>query len=73
MAFLDTEPKKDIILKKYPRFTLLGRIKVKDIPEFKRTHDESLIIYKFCHNGTIYKPNNDSVKRCKPGSSLNPR
>jgi hypothetical protein len=64
---------KDIVLKKYPTYTLLGRIAKKDIKLFEKTHDESLILYKFCANGREYVPNNDNVKRKKPGSPLNPR
>ena len=46
--------KVDVILKKYPNFYLLARLYKEDEEEFLRTHDEDLIIYKFCQNDSIY-------------------
>lgn len=73
MSIFDPEPKQDIILKKYPNYTLLGRINVKDIEKWNQTHDKTLILYKFCSNGIVYIPNDDTKAYNKPGSPLNPR
>lgn len=73
MSIYDPEPKKDIILRKYPSFILLGRILSKNVEKYKETLDESLILYRFCCNGPKYIPNDDNKTRCKPGSVLTPR
>lgn len=73
MNIFKTEPKKDIILRCYPHYILLGRILEKDVEEFLKTHNESLILYRFCFNGRIYVPNDDTKKRNSPGSALTPR
>lgn len=73
MSIFDPEPKKDIVLKKYPTYTLVGRILEKDIEEYKETKNPELILYKFCSNGIKYIPNDDNVTRNKPGSNLVPR
>lgn len=66
-------PKEDIVLFKYPTYTLLGRILSKDVEKYKQTLDDSLILYRFCSNGITYVPNNDEKKKCKPGTIHNPR
>lgn len=49
-TLFDIGPKEDVELKVYPTYTLYGRILTKDLQKFKRTQDESLLIYKFCVN-----------------------
>lgn len=44
------EAKTDVILFRYPTYTLYGRIRVKDVDKYKETLDDSLIIYRHCIN-----------------------
>ena len=73
MSMLKSEPKKDIILRYYPTYILLGRILERDVEEFLQTHNEDLLLYRFCFNGIRYVPNDDTKKRNSPGSALTPR
>lgn len=76
MSFFNEEPKEDIVIKYYPTYTLLGRILTKDVKKFKETRDMSLILYRFCQNGTPYIPltiEKEKKMKSKPGSAYNPR
>lgn len=50
MNILVPEPKTNVVLRVYQTYTLLGRINIKDVHKWNETHDENLIIYKFCEN-----------------------
>lgn len=73
MSIFNPEPKEDIIIRRYPSYTLLGRVMSKDVEKYKKTKDDSLILYKFCCNGKKYIPNDDTKKSNKPGTALTPR
>lgn len=41
----------DVIIKAYPTYILYGRVKEDDLDEYHKTHNEDLILYKYCMNG----------------------
>lgn len=45
-----------IELKRYPTYMLCGKVLKEDYEKYKKTKDESLILYKFCVNN-IHNPN----------------
>lgn len=50
MWTFNNEPKTSVLLKVYPKYKLYGRLKKSDLEKYNKTHDESLIIYKYCEN-----------------------
>lgn len=50
MNILVPEPKTNVVLRVYDTYTLLGRINLKDLPKWEQTHNEELVLYRFCEN-----------------------
>lgn len=50
MQLFRNEPKASVLIAVYPYFKLYARVKQEDLEKFKKTNDESLILYKFCDN-----------------------
>lgn len=50
MIGFSTEPKTDLLLKVYPTYKLYGRIKEKDVAQYKKSKDKKYILYRFCVN-----------------------
>lgn len=56
MSLFTQEPKEDILIKVYPTYQLYGRIYTKNKAQYEKTHDDDLILYKFCNNGILNIP-----------------
>lgn len=37
-----------VFIRSYPNYNLMGRIKKEDLEQYNKTHNEKLIIYRFC-------------------------
>ena len=50
MLGFSSDPKTDVLIHTYKTYKLYGRIKVKNVEEWNKTHDKKYILYRFCIN-----------------------
>ena len=44
------EPRVSILIKIYPTYRLYGRLAQSNLEEYRKTHNDKLLLYKFCEN-----------------------